>query len=103
VTLSGPLQSFDKIVAKAQKDVNSVPCGVAGGNQASASVTVVQPNTRPTALNQNVNVTEDIASNIPMTGSDAENDPLIFTVVSPPSHGVLSGTGATVLYTPNAD
>jgi gliding motility-associated-like protein len=103
VALSGPLQSFDRIVAKAQKDVNSVPCGTAGGNQASASVTVVQPNTAPIALNQSVNVTEDVASNISLTGTDTENDPLIFTVVSPPAHGSLSGTGATVLYTPNSN
>ena len=101
VTLSGPLQSYDKIVAKAQKTATSVPCGVAGGNQASASVTVVQPNTAPTALNQNVNVTEDVASSITLTGSDPENDPLIFTVITQPSHGVISGLGAIVLYTPN--
>lgn len=103
VTLTAPLQSYDKIVAKAQKDINSVPCGVAGGNQASASVTVVQPNTRPSAINQAVNVAEDIAANIVLAGSDGENDPLIYTIVSAPSHGVLTGTGPNVTYTPDAN
>jgi len=103
VALSAPLQSFDKIIAKAQKTITSVPCGVAGGNQASASVTVVQPNTRPTAVNQSVNVTEDVAKSITLTGTDPENDPLVFTVVTQPAHGVLSGTGPTVLYTPNSN
>lgn len=103
VPLSGPLQSFDKIIAKAQKDALSVPCGISGGNQASASVTVVQPNTAPAALSQSVSITEDISSNITLTGTDAENDPLLFTVFTPPIHGVLSGTGATVLYTPNSN
>lgn len=103
VTLSSPLQSFDKIIAKAQKTATSVPCGVAGGNQASASVTVVQPNTPPVASNQNMSVTEDVATNITLSGSDPENDPLIFTVTSPPAHGVLSGLGATVLYTPTSN
>lgn len=103
VPLGAPLQSFDRIVAKAQKDINSVPCGTAGGNQASASVTVVQPNTPPVAVNQNVNVTEDVSSNITLTGTDPENDALIFTVATQPSHGVLSGTGSNILYTPNTN
>ncbi len=100
VTLSAPLQSFDKIIAKAQKSATSVPCGVAGGNQASASVTVVQPNTAPVAQNQNVNVSEDTPTTITLAASDAQNDPLIFTISSPPLHGTLTGTVPNIIYTP---
>jgi gliding motility-associated-like protein len=103
VTLSSPLQSYDKIIAKAQKDAASVPCGVTGANQASASVTVVQPNTPPVALNQNINIVEDTPGNIVLTATDFENDPLIYTITTPPLHGVLSGTGPNISYTPNTN
>ncbi|MEK6780591.1 MAG: Ig-like domain-containing protein [Bacteroidota bacterium] len=101
VTLTTPLQAYDKIVAKAQKNENSVPCGSAGGNLASVEVTVVQPNTPPSAQNQTVNVTEDIPANIVLTGTDPENDPLTYTIATPPIHGVLNGTGPNLTYAPN--
>jgi gliding motility-associated-like protein len=103
VVLSSPLQSYDRIVAKAQKDAASLPCGVTGANQASASVTVVQPNTAPVALNQNINVIEDIPGTVVLTATDFENDPLIFTITTPPVHGSLTGTGPNLIYTPNSN
>lgn len=39
---------------------------------------------------------------IVLPGSDADGDPLTFTVGSGPSHGALSGTGASRTYTPAA-
>ena len=103
VTLSAPLQSYDKIIAKAQKNATSVPCGINGANQASASVTVVQPNTPPVAQSQTVLATEDVPKNIVLTGTDPESNPLIYTIVTPPLHGVLNGTGPGTIYTPASD
>jgi len=100
VTLSAPLQSYDRIIAKAQKSATSVPCGINGANQASASVTVVQPNTPPVAQSQVVSVTEDVPKNIVLTGTDPESNPLIYTVITPPLHGVLTGAGPSITYTP---
>ncbi len=103
VTLSVPLQSYDKIIAKAQKNAASVPCGVNGANQASASVTVVQPNTPPVAQSQTVLATEDVPINIVLTGTDPESNLLIYTIVTPPLHGVLNGTGPGTIYTPTSN
>lgn len=103
VTLTTPLQSYDKIVAKAQKNENSVPCGVLGGNQASASVTVVQPNTPPVALSQTLAATEDTPRAVTLTATDPENDVLTYSIVTQPAHGTLTGTGANLTYLPAAN
>ena len=44
---------------------------------------------------------DDIA--MTMIGSDIENDPLTFIIVSQPANGTLSGTGANLTYTANAN
>jgi hypothetical protein len=46
---------------------------------------------------------EDTPLPISLTGDDADGDPLVFTVVSTPSHGALSGTAPQLTYTPAAD
>jgi gliding motility-associated-like protein len=100
VTLASPLLDFDKIVAIAQKDEFTVPCGADGNNSSSTSVTVVAPNTEPVALDQNLNVAEDNILAIALTATDAENDPLTFSIVTLPAHGTLTGTPPNVSYTP---
>jgi gliding motility-associated-like protein len=101
VTLTGPLVAYDKIVARAQQDEFSVPCGGDDDESSSTSITVVAPNTRPIANNQLVNVQEDTPTNIALTGSDPENDPITYVVVTGPTHGSLSGTAPNLVYTPN--
>jgi len=101
VTLNSPLQSYDKVVARAQLTATSVPCGVGGNNQTSTSVTVVQPNTNPTAQNQNVDVLEDTPKSIVLIGTDPENDPLTYTIIAPPTHGILNGTAPNITYSPS--
>ena len=103
VTLDAPLQSYDKIVAKAQLTETSVPCGADGDNTASTSVTVVQPNTKPTALNQTLTTQEDTPITFTLTGTDPENDPLTFFTVTNPTNGTLSGTVPTLTFTPDAN
>ena len=66
-------------------------------------------NNAPTALAGTATTLEDNAVTITLTGTDNENDPLTFAIVSNPTLGTLgpvTPTGpqtATVLYTPNAD
>lgn len=103
VTLATPLLDYDKIVAIAQKDEFTVPCGANDDNSSSTSVTVVSPNTPPTALDQTVNITEDTPGPIVLTGTDPESDPLTFSIATSPSHGTLTGTPPNLTYTPAAD
>ena len=100
IGLSGPLIAYDKIVARAQSDENSVPCGGDDDESSSTSITVVAPNTKPIADNQLVNVVEDTPTNITLTGSDPENDVITYVVVTAPAHGTLSGTAPNLIYTP---
>jgi hypothetical protein len=39
---------------------------------------------------------------IMLTGSDPDGDPLTYAIVTPPSHGTLSGTAPNLTYTPTA-
>ena len=60
-------------------------------------------NDAPVADNQSVSTNEDTDKGITLTATDAENDPLTFSVVDTPSHGTLSGTGANLTYHPAAN
>jgi hypothetical protein len=64
---------------------------------------ITNVNDRPTANDRTATTAEDTAGNITMTGSDPDNDALTFTIVSGPTNGTLSGTGATRTYTPAAN
>jgi Ca2+-binding RTX toxin-like protein len=72
----------------------------------TVAVTVTPVNDAPIANNQNVTTPENIARAITLTGSDVENDPLTFAIVTGPTNGALSGlnpnTGA-VTYTPSTN
>jgi len=74
--------------------------GAAYSAEATVSITVIG-NHPPTADNKSVTTSEDTAVNITLTGSDADSDPLTFSVVSGPSNGTLSGTAPNLTYTPN--
>ncbi|MEN6534158.1 MAG: Ig-like domain-containing protein [Bryobacteraceae bacterium] len=70
-------------------------------NVATVSIKVRPQNHAPAAANASVTVAAGAASAIALTASDADNDPLTYFIVTPPSHGSLSsGTGATRTYTP---
>ena len=60
----------------------------------------VNANGAPTANPQSVTTNEDTAKAITLTASDPESDPLTFSVVTGPMHGVLSGTAPNLTYTP---
>lgn len=57
----------------------------------------------PVAHPQNVLTDEDEALVVLLTGEDAEGASLSYQVTRAPAFGVLSGTGASLTYTPDAD
>ncbi|MBN2561938.1 MAG: tandem-95 repeat protein, partial [Phycisphaerae bacterium] len=70
---------------------------------AVVSITVNPINDPPVALPQDVSTDEDVALNITLSGSDAENDALAFAVVTGPTNGVLVGTAPDLEYAPATD
>ncbi len=62
---------------------------------------VAPPNAPPYAREQTVFVLFGTPRPIGLTGSDRDNDPLTFTVVSGPTGGSLGGTPPDLTYTPN--
>ncbi|MEO0797285.1 MAG: DUF6288 domain-containing protein [Verrucomicrobiota bacterium] len=71
-----------------------------GGMGRSVQKTLQTP---PIADPQDISTDEDIAIAITLTGGDAQNDPLTFTVVDDPTSGELSGTVPDLTYTPDAN
>jgi len=69
---------------------------------ATFNLTVSPVNDAPVALALSAATETDTPAPVPLSGSDAENDLLTFTVVTPPASGILSGTPPALTYTPNA-
>lgn len=60
-------------------------------------------NRPPTAANQDLTVIHGAATDIILSGSDEDDEPLTFAILSPPTHGTLTGFDATTgrcTYTP---
>ena len=57
----------------------------------------------PVADDQSVTTDEDTPLSITLTGSDADSDPLTFSVVDQPLTGTLTGTAPDLTYTPASD
>jgi RHS repeat-associated protein len=58
-------------------------------------------NRAPTALPQTLVTDEDVPLLLTLTGTDPEDDALVFSIVDAPTHGTLSGTAPDLVYTPN--
>ncbi|QSQ15212.1 Ig-like domain-containing protein [Myxococcus landrumensis] len=59
-------------------------------------------NQRPVATSQSAQLPEDTPLALTLLASDPDQDALTFTLVTPPRHGTLSGTGAQLTYTPES-
>jgi len=77
--------------------------GVVDSNIATVSITVNPQNDAPTANSFSIQTEVNTSVSAPLSGSDVDNDPLTFTVVSSPLHGSLSGTAPSLVYTPATD
>jgi uncharacterized protein (TIGR03437 family) len=62
----------------------------------------VRVNRAPTAAAQTVLTGANVPKAITLAGSDADFDPLQFTIVSAPARGALSGAAPNLIYTPQA-
>jgi len=60
-------------------------------------------NESPVANAQSVTTPTATAVAIELTASDSNDDALIYVITQPPAHGVLTGSGANLTYTPTAD
>lgn len=72
--------------------------GAAESNTATVSVTISATNDLPVTADQSVSVNEDEITSIALAGSDPDGDPLTFSIVSGPSHGVLTGSAPNLAY-----
>ena len=79
----------------------TVSDGRATSAEATVTLSVGGVNDLPTATAQAVSTEEDTPVAITLTGSDAEEDALSYTVTTPPAHGTLSGEAPSLRYTPN--
>ena len=71
-------------------------------DSAPATVTLnMTPNHVPMADLQSVTTAEDTPTVINLTGSDPDGDTVVYSVVTVPSHGSLSGTAPNLTYSPN--
>lgn len=57
----------------------------------------------PVAQGESVTTPRDTPVAITLDATDADNDPLTFSVVETPTHGTLGGVPPDVVYTPDAD
>ena len=67
---------------------------------ATVSLTVVAVNDAPVALDAAVTTAEDTPVAITLQATDVDSPTLTFTIVSSPSDGTLTGSGASRTYTP---
>jgi len=74
--------------------------GQIDSNNAIVSITVNAVNDRPLANNLSINTTANQSIGINLTGSDIENSPLTFDILSIPLHGILTGTPPNLSYMP---
>ncbi|MHC4494635.1 MAG: Ig domain-containing protein, partial [Planctomycetota bacterium] len=74
--------------------------GVVDGTPAMVSINVT-PNHAPMAELQTVATAEDTPAAVNLQGSDPDGDTVIYSIVTGPSHGTLSGKAPNLTYTPN--
>ncbi len=77
--------------------------GQVSSEPAIVSIAIDPVNDAPVASPQPVSTFEDTPLDILLKGSDVDGDPLTYTVVTTPSHGLLTGVAPAITYLPNAN
>ena len=78
----------------------TVSDGLTASAEATVMVTVRPVNDVPVAQAQAVTTAEDATLLVALAATDGDGDRLTYSVVTPPAHGRLSGTGPSLIYTP---
>jgi uncharacterized repeat protein (TIGR01451 family) len=73
------------------------------GSVATVSITVSPVNDPPQASSQSVGTSEDVPLSVTLGAADPDGDALVYTIVTPPALGTLTGSGAARTYTPQAN
>jgi hypothetical protein len=76
----------------------SVNDGMTNSIAATVNLTVLPVNDPPVAFAQSLAVNEDTPVTLTLTAFDVDGDALAYTVVSPPTHGILSGAAPNFTY-----
>ena len=97
------LTAADTVYVRIYGADNTEYGGSKSWNNYTLEVKVQYANTAPVADSKNVTTDEDTSAVITLSGTDAENDPLTFFVLTQPAHGTLSGTAPSLTYTPAAN
>ncbi len=70
---------------------------------ATITIKIASANDQPVVNGGIATTQEDIPVSIALTASDLDGDELVYSVVSGPSHGSISGTAPNLTYTPHPD
>ena len=81
----------------------AVSDGIASPVSAAFVINVINSNFAPVAQAQSVSTDEDTALPVTLTGTDGDDNPLTYSIVTQPANGTLSGTAPNLTYTPNAN
>ncbi|MBI2513200.1 MAG: tandem-95 repeat protein, partial [Opitutae bacterium] len=77
--------------------------GTAQSGTITVTIEVAPVNDAPTAAPDSIATAEDTPATVALAGTDVENSPLTFRVVTPPTHGTLAPAGTGYAYTPAPD
>ena len=107
-SINGQITLLKTLNAEQTASYNLVAIASDGENtdNANINITVIPPNIPPLADSQNVATNEDQSIAITLTGSDGDTSPqetLVFILVNTPTHGSLTGNGASRSYQPDAN
>jgi hypothetical protein len=103
-TLAGTPPALTYFPAAGFSGTDTFTYVVSEGNTVSAPATVTihvaAENHAPVASPVSIQTVMNHPVNVALTGSDPDNNPLTYRIVSQPSAGQLSGSGANLVYTP---
>jgi Tfp pilus tip-associated adhesin PilY1 len=77
--------------------------GSATSATAMVSITITPVNDVPVATPRSVTTTEDNSVNFSVSATDADGEPLVYTIASAPANGTLTGTPPSLNYAPVAN
>ncbi|MBK8726358.1 MAG: tandem-95 repeat protein [Holophagaceae bacterium] len=104
VSGTGTSRTLNLAPAPGQRGTATVTVSIKdGGNMVASDTFVLTVNAAPVAADQSVSTNEDTGTAVTLGATDADANPLTYTVVGNPLHGTLSGTAPNLTYTPFAN